>query len=139
MCVFFLVRIHPSALFSVCVFFRVRFFPSALFSHALIYICAFFRCAFFLCVFFRCAFFRSPHSSPLTSNFPTLTLPFLNSSVPLIFVLWLLGPGLNFYFSFEFLPLKGRTFLTHADKSVTTLHSLPFIFGMYRPFYFKRF
>ena len=60
MCVFFLVRIYPSALFSLCAFFRVRFFPSALFSHALIYICVFFRCAFFLCAFFQCAFFRSP-------------------------------------------------------------------------------
>ena len=60
MCVFFLVRIYPSALFSVCAFFRVLFFPSVLFSHALIYICTFFRCAFFLCAFFQCAFFRSP-------------------------------------------------------------------------------
>ena len=70
MCVFFLVRIYPSALFSMCAFFRVLFFPSALFSHALIsgalfsyvliYICAYFWCAFFLCAFFQCAFFRSP-------------------------------------------------------------------------------
>ena len=52
---FFLVRIYPSALFSVCAFFRVRFFPSAFFSHAFIY-----TCAFFLCAFFQCAFFRSP-------------------------------------------------------------------------------
>ena len=59
---FFLVRIYPSALFSVCAFFLVRFFPSALFSHALIYICAFFRCAFILCAIFQCAFFRSPKS-----------------------------------------------------------------------------
>ena len=56
MCVFFLMRIYPSALF-----FLVRFFPSALFSYALIYICAFFRCAFFLCAFFQCAFFWSPY------------------------------------------------------------------------------
>ena len=59
---FFLVRIYPSALFSVCAFFRVCFFPSAFFSHALIYICAFFRCAFFLCAFFPVRFF------PVTEN-----------------------------------------------------------------------
>ena len=61
MCVSFLVRIYPSALFPMCAFFRVsssfrvRFFPMRLYTYAL-----FFRCAFFLCAFFQCAFFRSP-------------------------------------------------------------------------------
>ena len=47
MCVFFLVRIYPSALLSECAFF----------SCAYIYIfMRLFRCAFFLCAFFQCAF-----------------------------------------------------------------------------------
>ena len=75
---FFLVRIYPSALFSMCAFFHVRFFPSALFSHALIYLCAFFRCAFSLCAFFQCAFFRSPlpiaYYMPRGVNVRSLTL-----------------------------------------------------------------
>ena len=69
MCVFFLVRIYPSALFSMCAFFhvrffRVRFFPSALFPMRL-YTYALFSGALFSYVLFSSALFSGHRSEHL--------------------------------------------------------------------------
>ena len=62
MCVFFLVRIYPSALFSMYAFFRVRFFPSALFPMRL-YTNALFSGALFSYVLFSSALFSGHHDA----------------------------------------------------------------------------
>ena len=65
-CVFFLVRIYPSVLFSVCASFRVRFIPMRLYTYA------FFSGALFSYVLFSSALFSGHpfhHMLTLLKNF----------------------------------------------------------------------
>ena len=65
MCAFFLVRIDPSALFSLCASFRVRFFPIRLYTYALfsgaLFSYVLFSSALFSYVLFSSALFSGHH------------------------------------------------------------------------------
>ena len=119
MCVFFPVRIYPSALFSVCASFRVRFFPMRLYTYAL------FSSALFSYVLFPVRFFH------VTSTNMSATITRLISNSCLLQVSLLL-----FVFRFNrdiYLSLFASVSLSlHYDGHITMFSSLSLLITCHR-------